>query len=221
MSKDVFYCKDEHIQCSQTIFKSFSELSASVNNSLSYYDDTSIWDLFMINYNRHENHFIHKDVEKNSANSLKEGQTQTDQIGVTNMMIILLNHEGKASSDKNKNTKSCDIEKSQDEKKETVSPVSPLSPKKTNEFGFSFKNVKEKSFNDRIQTVNNILKKLESKYFRDKFENEEDRIKGTSNLPFSYVVEMFRDINDVMLIYKENLIKNVEESLLKSQIERI
>lgn len=221
LSKDIFYSKEEHLQFSNNLFESLSEIAETIlSNSFLDYDKNSIWDLFLVKYDKTTDFIRSQEFENPTtlydlASKSSKNFQNSDEL-ISNMMVILLNYQGRASANDQIDEKAMHLG---DQGKNEAEKVSVKNQRKNenkdNLFG-AFKTMKETKFNNRLQTVNNILKKLESKYFRDKFEKEEDRIKGTSNLPFSYVVEMLRDINDILLIYKENLFMKVTEALKKS-----
>lgn len=186
---------------------SINEIAKTINKTFDSSDKNSIWDLFLINYETNSPKCIQPIVDSSEFYSVSSKKSETNEI-INNMMILLLNYQGKALS--------LNEEESKLEKKETFKTKSMnKSMDKSEKVTSAFRNMKDEKFQNRLDSVNNILKKLESTYFRDKFEREEDRIKGTSNLPFSYVVEMIKDINDVLRLYKENLMVNVTRALYK------
>ena len=211
LSKDIFYYKEEEFaSLSNSFYQSINEIAATVDDSFISCDPHSIWDLFLIHYesiiNYNRNCSIDsagipvKEINTNKSNSLGNEL-------VNNMMVMVLNYSGKASADEYVD------EKQPQESLLKTKEKTKLFKEQPKDVLHAFKSMKEEQFSNRLQTVNNILKKLESHYFREKFESDEDRIKGTSNLPFTYVVEMIKDINDVLKLYKENLLANVANAL--------
>lgn len=224
LSKDIFYSKEEHLQFSNNLFESLSEIAETIlSDSFLDYDKSSIWDLFLVKYDRSNDFIRSQEFENPStlydlASKASKTKFQDSDDLVSDMMVILLNYQGRASAsnDDQNDKKVMNLEENEKNEADKVSVKNQKKSNNQDNFLGAFKTIRETKFNNRLQTVNNILKKLESRYFRDKFEKEEDRIKGTSNLPFSYVVEMLRDMNDILLIYKENLFMKVTEALKKS-----
>ena len=209
LSKDIFYFKDEEFsRFSRNLYQSIQEIAQTIDESFLNCDSESIWDLFLINYESHYG----KDSPDMTMDSKKDfASNKSITVGndlVNNMMVLVINYSGKPCSKNN------DIQKKKTLIMNDTKDAKHSYEKNDNVFK-DFKSINEEKFGNRLQTVNNILKKLESKYFREKFEKDEDRIKGTSNLPFSYVVEMIKDINDVLKLYKDNLMTNVANALYK------
>jgi len=217
LSKDVFYFKEEtHKKLANILYESMKSIAENVNDSFVESDPSSIWDLFLINYEipaGYDNlkHPTFESTGKSVRDSNSKSNSFPNDI-VNNMMLIVLNCQGKACEDNCKDEKD-ETPTAQQHDKNLLKSKSKLKGEKKENLSDAFKSMKEEKFSNRLQTVNNILKKLESTYFRDKFEKEEDRIKGTSNLPFSYVVEMIKDLNDVLILYKENLFSQVSKAL--------
>ena len=218
LSKDIFYYKDEeHQKLTERLYDTITSIAENVNSSFKDCDPSSIWDLFLINYEY--NSFMNManrtfESQAPGKTTIREPNSKSNSLPneiVNNMMLVVLNYQGKAceneSADDNK-TKLLQKEKTLNKSKSKLKIE-----KKENNLSDAFKSMKEEKFSNRLMTVNNILKKMESTYFRDKFQKEEDRIRGTSNLPFSYVVEMIKDVNDILILYKDNLISKVASAL--------
>ncbi len=207
LSKDIFYFKDEVFSShSKNLYTSIQEISQTLDESFLKCDSESIWDLFLINFESTSSNYSRysRNMSIDSAGLCKKdfASNKSNTLGndiVNNMMVLVINYSGKACSENS------DIQKKKTVNMNGSKDNAKNFPEKKESVFEAMKIMNEEKFGNRLQTVNNILKKLESKYFREKFEKEEDRIKGTSNLPFSYVVEMIKDINDVLKLYKDNL----------------
>lgn len=217
LSKDIFFYKDEeHQKLTEKLYDTMISIAENVNASFKDCDPSSIWDLFLINYefnffaNMTNPTFESQAPGKNAREPNSNSNSLPNDI-VNNMMLVVLNYQGKACEDdsvEGKNAKLLQKEKSLNKSKSKLKIE-----KKENNLSDAFKSMKEEKFSNRLMTVNNILKKMESTYFRDKFQTEEDRLRGTSNLPFSYVVEMIKDVNDILSLYKDNLLSKVASAL--------
>ena len=193
-----------------------TSIAENVNTSFKDCDPSSIWDLFLIHYEF--NSFVNMSnptFESSIGKTVREPNSKSNSLPndiVNNMMLVVLNYQGKACEDESTDDKNAKLL----QKEKTLSKLKSklkIEKKENNNLSDAFKSMKEEKFSNRLMTVNNILKKMESTYFRDKFQKEEDRIRGTSNLPFSYVVEMIKDVNDILILYKDNLISKVASAL--------
>lgn len=193
-----------------SLYESIKSIAEKVTDNFLQCDPNSIWDLFMVDYDTTFPRIPPRNTNTEStAKSFPEMNSKSYSLegnSITNIMLIVLNYQGKACEEPGKEDECVNNAQGNI----SITKIKQKNEKKEFEnLSSAFKSMKEDKFSNRLQTVNNILKKLESGYFREKFEKEEDKFRGTSNLPFSYVVEMIKDINDVLSLYRDNLCEKV------------